>query len=148
MFGPIIGGVIAAAGSIAAAGAATSVIRGMVRSVGHLVEGDPRQSLRAIGNGILEPLAVTANQFVNLGVDTINVVAYTGLQVVGVVRGSGGELMEHISSEGFDSTLAAIIVASSMPDTSALEPARTAGVEAPPSGASGTTAGVRGTAAA
>lgn len=116
MIGYIIGGMAAVAGATAVQGAACSVARGFVRGFGRVAEGEPLKGVSEILGGFLEPFAIAGTQMLNLFVDTVNVTVYTGARLVSILSPETREMLERLG--GFDNTLAGLIIAASMPDTS------------------------------
>lgn len=112
----IVGGLAVTAGAVAVQGAACSVVRGFVRGVGRVAEGDPVKGFGEILGGFLEPFAIAGTQMLNLFVDTINVTVYSGAKLVSILSPETRAMLEKIG--GFDNTLAGLIIAASMPDTS------------------------------
>jgi hypothetical protein len=110
----IVGGVSVVAGAVATAGATASVWRGVVRGAGRLMEGDPMAAVKEVGGGIVEPVAIAGTQIMNLAHDVANVAVYAGASVAGLLSPQAKSLVERIGS--FDNTVAAVILASTLPE--------------------------------
>lgn len=109
-----IGSVVGVLGAVAAAGATASVCRGFARGVGRLCEGDPVAALKEVGGGFVEPAAVAGTQIVNFAHDAVNVAVYAGATVAGFVSEKAREAVGQIG--GFDNTIAALVLANSLPE--------------------------------
>lgn len=128
MIGLIVGGVGAAVGTVAAAGAGAAVWRGLVRGVGRLIEGDPLAAAREVGAGFVEPVAIAGTQVLNLANDVANVAVYGGAHLAGLLSPQAKELVAKIG--GFDNTIAAVVLAASLPPLPGGPPAEPAPVPA------------------
>lgn len=109
-----IGSVVGVLGAVAAAGATASVCRGFARGVGRLCEGDPMAALKEVGGGFVEPAAIAGTQIVNLVHDAANVVVYAGASAAGFVSEKARGVVAQIG--GFDNTIAALVLAHSLPE--------------------------------
>ncbi len=77
----IVGGVVGTVGAVAASGAGYRMATGVVRGVGRLLEGDPKQALGEVVSGVLDPLAIAGSQLSGLVLNTMDVSVYGAVRL-------------------------------------------------------------------